>query len=515
MSKKPTDNKPDAQGGGSGDGGAGGSGGGGATGPGGGGAVPVPPTKRTCGTMAVHRRLLDTDPHYATARERIEEGAFRAESLMSAQRTGCTKIPIVVHVVYNIAAQNISQAQIDSQIAVLNRDYRKANADVSTVPAPFAPLAADARIVFELATHDPHGASTNGVTRTQTAVASFTDDNKVKSAATGGADAWPRDQYLNLWVCQLGGGLLGYAQFPGSPAATDGVVILHTAFGTTGTAAAPFNLGRTATHEIGHWLNLLHIWGDDGGGCSGTDAVADTPNQGGPNFHVPTFPTVSCSNGPNGDMFMNYMDYVDDVAMVMFTTGQVSRMQAALDGPRNSIGTSVSCGPVVKHLPKEQIKDWSKDFVKDHPKDLIKDNPKDFQKDPPKDLPKDPPKDFIKEPPKDFIKEHPKEAVFDLQKPPSFENPKPLVENPGFPGGGGNPGPQFGNQGGQPFVLGGQGSAAAGGRDDAARAQLVQGYQLLLGALGQLAQAGLLDAQGQAMYHQLSATYQQLAGGQN
>jgi hypothetical protein len=128
----------------------------------------------------------------------------------------------------------------------------------------------------------------------------------------------------------------GYAQFPGGKAATDGIVILHSAFGTTGTAAAPFHLGRTATHEIGHWLNLFHIWGDDGTGCSGTDFVADTPNQGGHNTGAPVFPHVSCSNGPNGDMFMNYMDYTDDAAMFMFTEGQAARMDATLDGARSS-----------------------------------------------------------------------------------------------------------------------------------------------------------------------------------
>ena len=92
------------------------------------------------------------------------------------------------------------------------------------------------------------------------------------------------------------------------------MVILHSGFGTTGTASAPFDLGRTATHEIGHWLNLLHIWGDDGTGCNGSDEVADTPNQGGPNFGIPTFPQLSCNNGPDGDLFMNYMDYTDDAA---------------------------------------------------------------------------------------------------------------------------------------------------------------------------------------------------------
>ncbi len=134
-------------------------------------------------------------------------------------------------------------------------------------------------------------------------------------------------------MCQLQSGLLGYAQFPGGAASTDGVVITHTGFGTNGTATAPFALGRSATHEIGHWLNLFHIWGDDGGGCTGSDFVADTPNQADHNFGCPTFPSVTCSNGPNGDMFMNYMDYTDDACMFMFTAGQVTRMDATLDGP--------------------------------------------------------------------------------------------------------------------------------------------------------------------------------------
>jgi Pregnancy-associated plasma protein-A len=116
------------------------------------------------------------------------------------------------------------------------------------------------------------------------------------------------------------------------------VVILHRAFGTTGTATAPFDLGRTASHEIGHWLNLRHIWGDDGDACSGDDFIDDTPNQAGANSGTPTFPQVTCDNGPDGDLFVNYMDYVDDAVMVMFTHGQVARMQVALDWDRPSIG---------------------------------------------------------------------------------------------------------------------------------------------------------------------------------
>ena len=241
-------------------------GGGGKHGKDGGG--PETPRSRSCATMNVHRQLLSSNPAYARARDQIENlTLLYKRGLRSLQRPGITRIPVVVHVVWKTATQNISDAQITSQIDVLNRDFRRSNSDVSSTPAPFLPLTADARIEFYLANVDPGGAPTTGITRFNTSLDSFTDD-RVKARATGGADAWPADRYLNIWVCQLEPGL-GYAQFPGGPAATDGVVILHSAFGTKGTAVPPFHLGRTATHEIGHWLNLYHIWGDDGTGCTG------------------------------------------------------------------------------------------------------------------------------------------------------------------------------------------------------------------------------------------------------
>ena len=297
----------------------------------------VTPTVRRCATMTVHRRLLSSSPEYVQQRSRIENETARRVG-RGAGREGTTRIPVVVHVVWNTEDQNVSDEQVASQIEVLNRDFRRTNPDADDTPAPFLPLATDARVEFYLAQAAPDGSPTNGIQRQQTNVASFDSDDAVKATATGGLDPWPADRYLNLWACPLGGGLLGYAQFPGGPPATDGVVILQSAFGTVGTAAAPFDGGRSATHEIGHWLNLNHIWGDDGTGCTGTDNVDDTPNQGGPNTGKPAFPHVSCSNGPNGDLFMNYMDYVDDAAMFMFSAGQVARMQACLDGPRSSIG---------------------------------------------------------------------------------------------------------------------------------------------------------------------------------
>jgi hypothetical protein len=245
------------------------------------------------------------------------------------------RIPTVVHVVYRREVESITNAQIKSQIAALNRDFRATNQDKSKIPSVWQGLVADAKIEFRLASRNPDGKATNGITRTKTTRRSFGADDEVKAKASGGVAAWPRSRYLNLWVCNLGGGLLGYAQFPGGPASTDGVVILYSAFGTQGEVAAPFDKGRTATHEVGHWLNLRHIWGDTVD-CSGTDRVSDTPNAAGPNYGKPTFPHITCNNGPYGDMFMNYMDYVDDDTMFQFTPGQVTRMNAALAGPRSS-----------------------------------------------------------------------------------------------------------------------------------------------------------------------------------
>ena len=331
--------------------------------------------RRTCGTYHVHERLM-ADPAYRAARMASE--SHHLEFLRTKgtyARVGVTVIPVVVHVVYNTAAQNISDAQIQSQIAVLNLDYRMQNADITNVPAVFKPLEADPRIEFALATMDPANNPTTGITRTSTAVTSFTDDDKVKHASSGGADAWDRDHYLNLWVCPLGGGLLGYAQFPGGPADTDGVVITYNGFGNTGTAAVPFNLGRTATHEIGHFLNLHHLWGDQASNpsCTLSDQVGDTPTQSGPNFGKPAFPHVSCNNGPNGDIFVDYMDYVDDAAMFMFTVGQVARMQSCLDNERKTLGSEKKTKhepDVIKKIEPDVIKKLEPD--KKHEPDVIK-----------------------------------------------------------------------------------------------------------------------------------------------
>ena len=302
------------------------------------------PERRTCGTSEYHSRLLETDPRYRERyiRNQAFINAYLRRNLDAGLRTGVVTIPVVVHVVWNTAAQNISDAQIQSQIDVLNQDYRKLNLDISSVPSVFAPLEADVRLQFQLAARDPNCGATTGITRTQTSVTAFDifGTDAMKSAAGGGIAPWPADRYLNIWVCNSQSGQLGRGTFPGTAANVDGVVIVTDAFGTIGTLFTGFNRGRTATHEIGHYLDLHHPWGDlsSNPSCNQSDYVDDTPVTSGPNTGTPAFPHVTCSNGPNGDMFMNYMDYVDDDSMFFFTAGQVARMRATLSSERSGLG---------------------------------------------------------------------------------------------------------------------------------------------------------------------------------
>jgi len=298
---------------------------------------PVFGQERTCSTMDQLEEEIRDNPLRQSILNAIEDHTNMV--LSGATRsaiTGVITIPVVVHVVYNTTSENISTAQINSQIDVLNKDFRRTNTDATSL----WPQAADSEIQFCLATVDPSGLPTSGVTRTSTTSTSFSSANNMKFNSTGGKDAWPAGSYLNVWVCDLSGGLLGYAQFPGGSASTDGVVVDYQYFGTVGTATAPFNLGRTATHEVGHYLNLRHIWGD--GGCSVDDFVSDTPTSDAPNYGCATG-HVSCSTV---DMVQNYMDYSDDACMNLYTAGQKGRMRALFDagGSRVSLLSSAGCG---------------------------------------------------------------------------------------------------------------------------------------------------------------------------
>lgn len=304
--------------------------------------------KRNCGTMQHLSVLQAADPLLDGRMQEIERHtervlAQRPAGPISSAATVVT-IPVVFHIVYSNSTQNISDSKCIEQLNQLNLDFARLNADASKTPSAFLGVAADTKIQFCLAQRDPSGNPTNGIIRKSTSTTSFSSDDKVKSSSTGGDNAWPSANYLNIWSCNLSNGLLGYAQFPGGSASTDGIVLLFSSIGSVASpgTAAPYNLGRTATHEVGHWLNLRHIWGD--ANC-GSDLVGDTPTQQTSNGGCPAFPKVTCSNGPNGDMFMNYMDYTDDGCMNMFTAGQATRMNAlfASGGARASLLTSLGC----------------------------------------------------------------------------------------------------------------------------------------------------------------------------
>jgi hypothetical protein len=275
--------------------------------------------------MSVHHWLLEQYPGFRGAQMALHHQAESARRAPFKAPAKPFAITVVVHVLYANAQQKATKTQVRSQIRVLNRDFRARNGDRRKTPSVWKGLVADAMVEFKLATRDPRGKASDGIVFKKTQLTEFGQNDSMKSAARGGSDPWPTERYLNIWVCTLKDDLLGYAQFPGGPKAT-----------TSGTARAPFNRGRTCTHEVGHYLNLRHIWGDTED-CSGGDSVDDTPNAETPNYGMPAFPSISCRNGPSGDMFMNYMDYVDDAAMFMFTVEQVARMHTALRGPRRSL----------------------------------------------------------------------------------------------------------------------------------------------------------------------------------
>lgn len=269
--------------------------------------------------------------------------AYYSDPANFSSRQGIITIPVVFHVMHNGepigTLPNVSDAQLISQITQLNKDYRRLNSDTNLIPSVWKNVAADCQIEFCLASVDPSGAATSGITR-HSMGASGTWSDARKTATT-----WDRNKYLNIWIATIGGGTLGYTMIPGGPADQDGVVIDPLYIGVGGTSAAPFNKGRTASHEIGHWLGLDHTWGDDGTACTGTDGIEDTPNQAGENYGCPTFPqTDACSPTSPGVMYMDYMDYTDDGCMFMFTNAQKNKMLSVLNTVRSTIKTSNGCG---------------------------------------------------------------------------------------------------------------------------------------------------------------------------
>lgn len=258
-----------------------------------------------------------------------------------------TTIPIVVHIVWNKEEDNISDEQIHSQITALNRDFQLKNENLNIIPSSFESSIGNVGFEFCLATVDPEGNSTTGITRTKTRfteVGARLQDPLIYYTDKGGRDAWDTERYLNIWVAELSStlGTLGYASRPGANKTEEDGVVVHTNyFGTLGTVIPPYNLGKTTTHEIGHYFNLLHLHGEQTT-CEDDDMVADTPQQMTNYLGCPDVFTFSCGTQ---DLIANYMNWVDDACMALFTKGQAERMHAALNGARSGLLENTACLP--------------------------------------------------------------------------------------------------------------------------------------------------------------------------
>ncbi len=251
-------------------------------------------------------------------------------------------IPVVFHIIHNGDAvgqnENIADSKIYEQIEALNEQFNMLDADTATVPSVFKPLIAKTYIKFCLAKFTESGQPTSGIVRHQYAAASWDNENSIDNTIKP-ATIWDHNKYLNIWTVNMGGslqsdGVLAYATLPFSATADDDGVVSR--FGVIG------NSSKTIVHEVGHWLGLLHIWGFNDNCNDVGDFISDTPDQAGLNFGCPVFPSVSCNNGPNGDMFMNYMDYTNDNCRSMFTLGQNNAMRNTLDNARASIKNSAT-----------------------------------------------------------------------------------------------------------------------------------------------------------------------------
>lgn len=297
-----------------------------------------------CRSFEYQQRLIQIQPSLIKSRQAINEFIQQKESALisSSARAGEVKtitIPVIVHILYHYPSENISDEIVRSQIAALNRDFRKLNDDTTKIPVPFKDLAADCGIEFRLAMVDVSGRATSGIIHKYTPITNWEMDDKIKFSSEMGDDAWDAASYLNIWVGTLSAN--GYSSSPGDPAKIDGIVISNRSFGIIN--SGKYNKGRTAVHETGHWLGLRHLWGDT---YCGDDGIGDTPKQQTFTSGCPSSVRVSCNNGPFGDMYMDYMDFTNDDCLVIFTEGQRQKMRSLFDqgGPRYSLLLSNGLG---------------------------------------------------------------------------------------------------------------------------------------------------------------------------
>lgn len=292
-----------------------------------------------CTSHELYTREARNNPDFLRNQEQLEIETQQFIASKSQASSATYIIPVVFHVIYTTNAGNISSAQIQNQIQILNSEFKRLQNDTALTPAPFKSLAAPFDVEFRLATIDPNGNCTNGINRVYSTLAncSYAQDD-VK-----GLSYWPSHKYLNIWIVQsmhysnsmsCNGG--GYATFPGGAANLDGINIRGDLISNIGTAATNSQWGnfkgRYLIHELGHWFNLRHIWGD---APCGDDLVSDTPTALNDNSGCPTFPhnpNSSCAgSNANGEMYTDYMDYTNGPCLNMFTAGQVARMTACIN----------------------------------------------------------------------------------------------------------------------------------------------------------------------------------------
>ena len=291
-----------------------------------------------CQKSMVEERLAEQHPDYLLELERFYADIPRLETEGSHQERAVRVIPVVVHVIHQGTSigvsHNLSESRVLNQIKVMNDDFRRKNTDANQTPAVFEDNAQDTQIEFELAAIDPNGNPTNGITRHQ--YSNVPNINYIEDVIKS-QTYWNPAHYLNIWSVpppEAENFILGYSYMPTNMILgthQDGVVVVSSRFGVSGVSK-----GRTATHEVGHYLGLAHVFGPENNlsGCQNDDGISDTPNCENAYFGCPSFPRSSCNSV---DMFMNYMDYVDDDCMNLFTFGQSNVMNSVLNIARSSL----------------------------------------------------------------------------------------------------------------------------------------------------------------------------------
>jgi hypothetical protein len=303
-----------------------------------------PDNVHRCYQQELTNEILRNDP---ALQFQLEQQELALQNWIANQRKSkylseIITIPVVFHVLYFNDTQNIPDEQIWAQLEALNRDFRRNNPDSIATPSRFKPIAADTEIEFCMAQQTPDGSPTNGIIRKQVFETNIGTTKNYYQPTKGGTQIWDPRYYMNVWVCDISDSILGFTYLPGTAQPNfDGIVLHYRVCANGLPAKPPYDKGRTLVHEVGHWLNLQHPWGPEEG-CDFDDGVADTPLQEKPNSKCPNWP-ISCNNGPEGDMYVNYMDYTYDNCQNAFSTGQKQRMQATLQTTRKLLQSSIGC----------------------------------------------------------------------------------------------------------------------------------------------------------------------------